>query len=69
MPAPLSGARRFCERVTAGGGRCELHVYPGVGPLRTRNLANHESDFDPDPVAREDGSAKQVEFLRSLWLR
>jgi acetyl esterase/lipase len=66
---PLSGARRFCERVTAGGGRCELHVYPGVGHLLTRNLANQESDFDPDPVAREDGNAKQLAFLVSLWLR
>lgn len=66
---PLSGARRFCEQVTAGGGRCELHVYPGVGHLLTRNLANQESDFDPDPIAREDGAIKQVAFLRSLWLR
>jgi acetyl esterase len=66
---PLSGARRFCERVRVGGGRCELNVYPGVGHLLTRNLANQESNFDPDPVAREDGNAKQLEFLRSLWLQ
>ena len=66
---PLGGARRFCERVMAGGGRCDLHVYPGVGHLLTRNLANQESDFDPDPIAREDGNVKQVEFLRSLWLK
>jgi hypothetical protein len=25
-----------------------------------------ESDFDPDPVARSDGMAKQHRFLRSL---
>lgn len=66
---PLSGVRRFCERVEAGGGRCVVHVYPGVGHLLTRNLANQESDFDPDPVARADGNAKQVEFLRDLWFR
>ena len=65
---PLSGARRFCERVTVSGGRCDLHVYPGVGHLLTRNLANQESDFDPDPVARDDGNAKQVAFLKALWL-
>lgn len=64
---PLSGARRFCERVREGGGRCELNVYPGVGHLLTRNLANQESDFDPDPAARDDGNAKQIEFIRSLW--
>ena len=66
---PLSGVRRFCERVEAGGSPCVVHVYPGVGHLLTRNLANQESDFDPDPVARADGNAKQVEFLRRLWLR
>lgn len=64
---PLSGARRFCERIREGGGRCELNVYPGVGHLLTRNLANQESDFDPDPAARDDGNAKQIEFIRSLW--
>lgn len=66
---PLSGVRRFCDRVKAGGGLCVVHVYPGVGHLLTRNLANQESDFDPDPVARADGSAKQLEFLRHLWFR
>ena len=66
---PLGGARRFCDRIVAGGGRCDLHVYPGVGHLLTRNLANQESDFDPDPVARDDGTARQLAFLRSLWMR
>jgi acetyl esterase len=66
---PLSGVRRFCDRLEAGGSRCVVHVYPGVGHLLTRNLANQESDFDPDPVARADGNEKQLEFLRRLWLR
>ena len=35
----------------------------------TRNLANQESDFDPDPVARDDGNARQLAFLKSLWIR
>jgi acetyl esterase len=65
---PLSGSRRFCERVIAGGGRCELVVYPGVGHLLTRNLANQESDFDPDPATREDGNARQLAFLKALWM-
>ena len=64
---PLSGARRFCDRVLAGGGVCELVVYRGVGHLLTRNVANQESDFDPDPVAREDGNARQRAFVSSLW--
>jgi acetyl esterase len=64
---PLSGSRRFCERVKAGGGHCDVTVYPGVGHLLTRNLANQESDFDPDPAARDDGNARQLAFLESLW--
>jgi acetyl esterase len=64
---PLNGARRFCDRVLAGGGVCELVVYPGVGHLLTRNLANQESDFDPDPVARGDGNARQRAFISALW--
>lgn len=66
---PLAGATRFCERVRAGKGVCELAVYPGVGHLLTRNLANQEDDFDPDPVARDDGNAKQRAFLEQLWPR
>jgi acetyl esterase/lipase len=61
---PLRGARAFCDRAIAGGGRCELQVYPGLGHLLTRNLANQEDDFDPDPVARDDAIAKQNAFLR-----
>jgi len=66
---PLRGARAFCDGVKAGGGRCELQVYPGVGHLFTRNLANQEDDFDPDPVARADAAAKQNTFLRALWFK
>jgi acetyl esterase len=66
---PLSRAKRFCDRVVAGGATCELVVYPGVGHLLTRNLANQESDFDPDPSARDDGNARQRAFLNALWLR
>lgn len=63
---PLAGSRRYCERLRALGGTCELHVYPGVGHLLTRNLANQESDFDPDPVAVADGIARHLHFLSTL---
>jgi len=63
---PLAGVQRYCAALTALGGRCDLHVYPGLGHLLTRNLANQKSDFDPDPVARADGIARQHRFLRSL---
>jgi acetyl esterase len=65
---PLAGARRFCERSTANGNRCVLHVYPGVGHLLTRNLADQEDNYDPDPAARADGIAQQDRFLCELWL-
>ena len=45
---------------------CELNVYEGVGHLLTRNLANQESDFDPDPEARADGIARHLRFLAEL---
>lgn len=61
---PLSKAERFRERVIQAGGICELSVYPGVGHLLTRNLADQESNFDPHPEFREDGKARQERFLR-----
>lgn len=61
---PLAGVKRFCDRVVQSGGVCKLIVYPGVGHLLTRNLANQESDFDPDPKARADGIAQHERFLR-----
>lgn len=64
---PLADAQRFCELAAAHGNRCDLNVYPGVGHLLTRNLADQEDNYDPDPVARADGIAKQEQFLRELW--
>ena len=61
---PLSGAEAFCAALKAApGGRCELHVYPGLGHLLTRNLKNQESDFDIDPQADRDGDARLNAFL------
>lgn len=62
---PLAGVKRYCEALAARGRSCDLHVYPGVGHLLTRNLANQESDYDPDPKARADGIAMQRAFLES----
>lgn len=61
---PLSGARRFCEQVSAFGTPCDLNVYPGVGHLLTRNLEQQERDFDPDPQAEAAGVAAHLQFLR-----
>jgi hypothetical protein len=62
----LAGVERYCDALDDFGLECDLHVYPGVGHLLTRNLANQESAFDPDPVARADGIAQQLRFLGSL---
>jgi acetyl esterase len=61
---PLSGAQRFSDLMAKSSRVCKLIVYPGVGHLLTRNLANQESDFDPDPQMRADGNAQQERFLK-----
>ena len=61
---PLSRTERFWDRVVQSGGVCEVNVYPGVGHLLTRNLANQESDFDPDPTMRVNGKARHERFPR-----
>ena len=63
---PLRGVERYCAALQEVGGICDLHAYPGVGHLLTRNLKNQESDFDPDPEARSDGIARHLLFLESL---
>jgi acetyl esterase/lipase len=63
---PLSGVQRYCAALQGFGRACDLHVYPGLGHLLTRNLANQESGYDPDPVARADGIEKQHQFLKRL---
>jgi acetyl esterase/lipase len=63
---PLSGARRYCNRLVSLGGVCELNVYERVGHLLTRNLANQEGDFDPDPEAMADGIERHRQFLIEL---
>ena len=64
---PADAVRRFCTTQRAAGGRCALQMYPRVGHLLTRNLANQLSDYDPDPVLRQAGLVAQVQFLRALW--
>jgi len=64
---PLAGAQRFCLNITMTRGQCELRVYSELGHLLTRNLAEQESQFDPDPVARADGLARQIAFIRNVW--
>ena len=63
---PLSGAQEFCRRLTELGRTCDLNVFEGVGHLLTRNLANQEGAFDPDPAAVAEGVEDHLRFLETL---
>jgi len=60
---PTIAAEKFCKKIKAEKGVCELNVYSGVGHLLTRNLKNQESNFDPDPTLVKDGDEKLMNFL------
>ena len=62
-------ARRYCDRLTAMQGRCEMHTYPGVGHLLTRKLdarSQLSGQFDWDASASADAEAKVTAFLRAI---
>lgn len=59
-------ARAFCADATAAHARCELHVYPNVGHLLTRNLKVQYKDFDSDPTDAAEAHRLEDDFLRSL---
>jgi len=66
---PLAGVQLFCDKATLAGGACDLHVYPGLGHILTRNLDPHAQEqgpFDPDPAAVQDAHAKEEAFLIRL---
>jgi acetyl esterase len=69
LVTPNGPAGRFCDAVKGAGGRCELHVYPGVGHLLTRKLDRESQEmgpFDPDPATIADTFEKADAFLASL---
>jgi acetyl esterase/lipase len=59
-------AEAFCANATRKAARCELHVYPGVGHLLTRNLEVQFRDFDSDPAKAAEAHASEDAFLASL---
>lgn len=66
---PLMAAQRFCDLAKQAGGTCDLHIYPGVGHILSRNLDPHAQEqgpFDPDPAARADAHAQEDAFLVRL---
>ena len=63
---PLSGAKRFCERLRAAGNTCELHVYEGFGHLFTPAGIPDDGMPKPDSTVSADASARADRFLKSL---
>jgi acetyl esterase/lipase len=63
---PLSGVKRFCDRMIAAGNVCELHVYEGFGHLFTPAGIPDSGQPKPDPATRADALAKAERFLKSL---
>jgi len=66
---PLPGVQRFCDRARQVGGTCELHIYPNLGHLLSRNLDPHaqeEGPFDPDPTASNAAHAAEGAFLAQI---
>jgi acetyl esterase/lipase len=59
-------ARAFCTVANKMDARCELHVYPGVGHLLTRNLKVQYKDFDSDPTYAAEAHQLEDDFLVSL---
>jgi acetyl esterase/lipase len=63
---PLSGAKRFCERMRAAGNVCELHVYEGFGHLFTPAGTPDNGMPQPDSAISADASSRCDRFLESL---
>lgn len=63
---PVTGARRFCERMRAAGNVCELHVYEGFGHLFTPAGTPDDGWPEPDPATSADAARRADRFLESL---
>jgi acetyl esterase len=61
-----SDAIAFRDAAEKAGAKCELHVYPGVGHLLTRNLEVQYKDFRADPADQADAHRREDDFLASL---
>jgi acetyl esterase/lipase len=63
---PLSGAKRFCDRMRAAGDVCELQVYEGFGHLFTPAGTPDDGMPQPDPATSAAASRRADRFLESL---
>lgn len=65
---PIDGARRYCDRIKARGGACDLRVYENTGHLFTRKQPFSMDTYDPDPEAWKDVTTRGDAFLASHQL-
>jgi acetyl esterase len=63
---PVTGAKRFCERMRAAGNVCELNVYGGFGHLFTPAGTPDGGLPQPDPATSADAARRADRFLESL---
>jgi acetyl esterase len=63
---PPAAAQTFCARARALKRSCDLQIYPGLGHLLTRNLADQRNSADPDPQAAADALDREIRFLSRL---
>jgi acetyl esterase/lipase len=62
---PAAESQLFCQRMQKVGNECELKLYPGVGHLFTRNLANQEiPDYNAiDASVSKKATEASIAFL------
>ena len=63
---PLSGSRRFHERMLELGNSCHLEIYPGVGHLFTPSTEPDNGWPNPDKEVQQKAFTKADLFLRDL---
>jgi acetyl esterase/lipase len=63
---PISGAKRFCDRMRDAGNACELQVYEGFGHLLTPAGTPDDGWPQPDPNVSAAALARADRFLESL---
>jgi len=56
----------FHDEAIKAGVKCNIHIYPGVGHMLTRNLKVQYKDFDPNPDFIADAHKAEDDFMEKL---
>ncbi len=60
----LPASEQFCARIRQAGGQCQLHAFPKLGHLLTRQLDDQRTSIDADPQAVLKAQQLQALFLQ-----